>query len=218
MPRALLIMVTIFLIAADAPKTVDVLRRRAESDFNFHDRNGDGFLNQDEMPDALKAELSKWDTNRDNLIDLDEYKFYYAEQRQRRREDRNQANIPTTIIQEEDDLDSRPVVLRVGKLHAVKELPNWFLALDTDNDGQIALWEWRKAGKNLDEFRAWDRNDDGYITPEEAIYKQHQSPAPATARSFYPPPGTTAESTTRRDYPEWSARNFGRGRGRKRGQ
>ena len=95
---------------------------------------------------------------------------------QRRREDRNQQSIPTTIVKEEDDLDARPVMLRVGKLHATKELPNWFVTLDTDKDGQVALWEWRRAGKNLDDFRDWDRNDDGYITPEEAIYRQHLSP------------------------------------------
>jgi hypothetical protein len=218
MPRAIIILATALLIAADAPKPVDVLRQRAESDFNLRDRNGDGFLNQDEMPDELKVELSKWDTNRDNLIDLDEYKYYYGAQRERRREDRNQQNIPTTIVKEDDDLDARPVMLRVGKLHAAKELPNWFVTLDTDKDGQVALWEWRRAGKNLDEFREWDRNDDGYITPEEAIYRQHLSPPVAVAQS----PAARIDTdpiAVPRDIANAPPRSFARGgRGRKRGQ
>jgi hypothetical protein len=57
-------------------------------------------------------------------------------------------------------------VLRAGKLP--KEL-KWFSDLDLDRDGQVALWEWRKGGKDMDDFAAHDRNDDGFITPEEAL-------------------------------------------------
>jgi hypothetical protein len=66
-------------------KRTSQLDQDAAKDFRARDRNGDGFLNQDEMPDQLKAELGKWDTNRDNLISLDEYKLFYASQMQRRR-------------------------------------------------------------------------------------------------------------------------------------
>jgi Ca2+-binding EF-hand superfamily protein len=217
MRRAMLVILTPLLVAADAPQAVDVLRQRAEPDFNMRDRNGDGFLNHDEMPDELKAELTKWDTNRDNLISLDEYKFFYGASTQKRHQDRDQPANPFIIIKEEDDLDARPVILRAGKLHT-KELPNWFMALDTDKDGQIALWEWRRAGKKLDEFRLWDRNDDGYITAEEAIYKQQIVQAGGTA------PQTTNNSVashdmTRRDNADGLPRDIARGgRGRKKGQ
>ena len=36
-------------------------------------------------------------------------------------------------------------------------LPAWFDQLDTNEDGQISLHEWRAGGKNLDEFRTFDR-------------------------------------------------------------
>jgi hypothetical protein len=151
---------------------VDMINQWAEADFKTRDRNGDGFLNQDEMPDQLKNELSKWDTNRDNLISLDEYKIYFAARMQTRgRRGGNESVNPVTIILEDEDLETRPIVYRAGKL-PTKELPPWFMDLDIDKDGQIALWEWRKAGKDLDEFREWDRNNDGFITPEEALYKQ----------------------------------------------
>jgi hypothetical protein len=50
---------------------------------------------------------------------------------------------------------------------ASKDLPAWFNTLDTDEDGQISLQEWRKGGKKRADFRKLDLNDDGFITPEE---------------------------------------------------
>ena len=154
---------------------MDSLNRMAEAEFNLFDRNGDGFLNMDEMPQALKGEVTKWDINRDNLISLDEYKAYYAARMMSRRGGGGgggyqQGDTITTII-EEEDLDARPVVFRAGKLP--KELPAWFKEMDMDKDGQVGLYEWRKAGKDIDEFAEWDRNNDGFITPEEALYKQN---------------------------------------------
>jgi hypothetical protein len=151
---------------------IDTIYQMAEAEFRFRDRNGDGFLNMDEMPPDLKADLSRWDTSRDNLISLDEYKVYFATRVQNRRGQGNQQIDPITIIIEDEDLDARPVVYRAGKLPA-KGLPDWFKELDTNKDGQVALYEWRKGGKDIDEFREWDRNDDGFITADEALYKQN---------------------------------------------
>ena len=150
---------------------LDMMNQLASAEFNFYDRNGDGYLNPDEMPPQLKAELGRWDTSRDNLISLDEYKFYYASRMQNRKGGGNQQFNPVAIIIEEEDLETRPVVQRFGKL-SVKELPSWFMELDTNKDGQIDMYEWRKGGKDLEEFQEWDRNNDGLITPEEAMAKQ----------------------------------------------
>jgi hypothetical protein len=79
---------------------------------------------------------------------------------------------PEEFIGEDEDLDARPVVFHAGSL-PTKDLPKWFMKLDTDKDGQVALFEWHQAGKNIAEFLEWDRNNDGYITAEEAIYKLH---------------------------------------------
>jgi hypothetical protein len=48
-------------------------------------------------------------------------------------------------------------------------LPDWFLQLDTDNDGQVSLYEWRRSGKTFTEFALMDRNGDGLLTAEEVM-------------------------------------------------
>ena len=63
--------------------------------------------------------------------------------------------------------DKRPVVYRAGKLP--KELPPWFAQMDEDKDGQVGLYEWKKAGRSISEFQAMDLNGDGFITVEEAL-------------------------------------------------
>jgi Ca2+-binding EF-hand superfamily protein len=55
-----------------------------------------------------------------------------------------------------------------------EDLPPWFHDLDTDQDGQISLPEWRAGGKKLDEFRKYDRNGDGVLTAEEVLWKTRQ--------------------------------------------
>jgi hypothetical protein len=62
------------------------------------------------------------------------------------------------------------IVYRYGKLP--KELPNWWEQLDEDKDGQIGLYEWRKAGRSMDEFNELDLNRDGLITPDEWLKAQ----------------------------------------------
>ena len=142
---------------------LDTVYQFADAEFARRDANGDGVLNLDEMPDAIKNDLAKYDTNRDTLIDISEFRVYFLD-RMRGGGDGRQVNPVTIII--DDDIDKRPTVLRAGKLP--KEL-RWFEDLDLDKDGQIALWEWRRAGKDIDEFATYDRNDDHFITPEEAL-------------------------------------------------
>jgi hypothetical protein len=167
---------------------VDAINQWAESEFRRRDVNGDNQLNTDEMPGSLRESLERWDTNRDGLISLDEYKVYFAARLQSRETggSSNSASATggavTVII--EDDYDRRPTVIRAGKL-PVKDLPKWFMELDADQDGQVALYEWRAGGRDLAEFREWDRNDDGFITAEEAIGKQ-RTLATATASNASP--------------------------------
>lgn len=141
----------------------------AERDFRRRDRNGDKSLNFDEMSSTLRGDLYQWDKSRDNLIDLEEYQVYFLERVQRRNRGSSVSEPLTVII--EDSLDKRPQVLRAGNLPE-KGLPAWFQPLDEDEDGQVALYEWYQQGKELAEFTWWDRDDDGLITPQEALVRQ----------------------------------------------
>lgn len=164
-------------VAAPAgPNPADALNQFAESEFKRRDKNGDGFLNMDEMSDGLKAELGRWDASRDNLINMEEYKAYFVARFQAGRrggDNDGPAADPVAIIIEEEELDRRPTVFRAGKLP--KELPAWFQELDADKDGQVSLYEWRKGSKKFDEFPGWDRNNDGFLTAEETLFKQRQT-------------------------------------------
>jgi hypothetical protein len=153
--------------------------RRAESSFRRQDVNGDGLLNFDEMPSALRSERDEWDANHDGFIDLNEYKAYYkafTEQRQadRRAGQPGRAGWPIVIVPPPEEEDKRPVVYRPGKLP--KELPPWFAQDDKDGDGQIGLYEWLAARQPLAQFEAMDRNKDGFLTAEEVLYYAKHQP------------------------------------------
>jgi hypothetical protein len=146
----------------------------AEASFRRLDVNQDGLLNNDEMPEPLRSERDKWDTNKDGFIDLNEYKAYFQQRMADRGFDPSGGGgwggdpgmMPqmTAPVEEEE---KRPVVYRAGKLP--KELPPWFEQRDTDKDGQIGLYEWRAAGGSVEDFQAMDRNKDGFLTVEEVL-------------------------------------------------
>jgi hypothetical protein len=107
------------------------------------------------------------------MIDLGEYKEYFAARYQGGGGNDDQSGrggVASLIIQEED-LDAKPVVYRAGG-KMPSGLPKWFMDLDTDQDGQVALYEWRRANKSFDDFATWDINADGFITPDEALRQQ----------------------------------------------
>jgi Ca2+-binding EF-hand superfamily protein len=60
-----------------------------------------------------------------------------------------------------------PFSLSIRVIHSTADLPEWFKELDTDHDGQISFQEWRQGGNKPDDFRKYDLNDDGFITPDE---------------------------------------------------
>jgi Ca2+-binding EF-hand superfamily protein len=150
--------------------TVD-LDALAVERFKQADVNGDGFLTEDEMSGKLKGIQpngeplwKKFDKNQDGKLDLVEYKAYFKEASQEL--DGALSGAEALILEEE--WEKRPSVLRAGKLP--KEMPSWFSELDTDKDGQVGYYEWRKSGKTWEEFNAMDRNGDGLLTAEEVIW------------------------------------------------
>jgi Ca2+-binding EF-hand superfamily protein len=158
-------------------------RFRVAAEFKMRDRNDDGILQMHEMPLALMKHLGKYSSGGDR-VNLQEYLKFCLDRDFRPpppqphavpAKGMDTAPPPPIIIIDSTDVETRPIVYRAGKLP--KGLPEWFERLDTDKDGQVSLFEWRKAGKPLNEFKLWDRNDDSLITPEEALYKVKQDRA-----------------------------------------
>ena len=58
------------------PTPEEMFRRQAEFSFKTRDRNGDGFLDKDEMPKELRDNLAKYDYDKDGRLSFDEYLEY----------------------------------------------------------------------------------------------------------------------------------------------
>jgi len=147
--------------------SLESMNQWADADFKRYDQNADGKLNKDEVPEELRKDFTVWDKNGDGVIEQSEYRVYFVARLNSRPAGTQQAN-PIMVLIEDDILDKRPVVYRAGKLPE-KGLPPWFKEIDYDNDGQVSFYEWRKAEKTLADFAEWDRDDDGFITPTEAL-------------------------------------------------
>ncbi|QEL13716.1 EF-hand domain-containing protein [Limnoglobus roseus] len=148
------------------------------------DRDGRISLQEAQSTDRLKFVFDQYDANRDGFIDAAEAQAYSADSGSRRnadpygqgRDGRDQqggwgnwgGDGRGQIPQE----DPKPIVLRFGKLP--KDLPSWFKQLDTDEDGQVGLYEWRRDGRKSEEFMAMDLNSDGLLTAEE--YLRYKNP------------------------------------------
>jgi len=75
---------------------------------------------------------------------------------------------------------SAKVIIR-GASDVPKDIPAWFRQLDTDRDGQVGLYEWKVSGRSIQEFKQYDRNNDGFITIEEVRYYMAQQAKNASA-------------------------------------
>jgi len=137
--------------------------------FKRLDVDRDGYLSFSEMAPTLRAELKRWDRNEDRWIGPGEYLPYFAQRLDRAyREAQQRADKPFPPLEIRIvDEAQRLAVPRAGQLPL--GLPAWFEQVDTDLDGQIALFEWRAAGWPLDDFTRIDSNDDGYLETQEVL-------------------------------------------------
>lgn len=161
--------------------------------FRRYDRDNDGKITAAEaqQSDRLRGVFQQYDKNADGSMDFAEYKTYYVDAISGQNSsgsnsssqggpggwgspDGSGGRDPRQPVEE-----PKPVVLRYGKLP--KELPSWFNSLDTNQDGQIALYEWRNDGRLATDFLPMDLNGDGLVTAEE--YLRYKNPSLSSGSS-----------------------------------
>jgi Ca2+-binding EF-hand superfamily protein len=140
------------------------------------DRNGDGFLTKDEIPERMQGLLARADTNHDGKLALDEIRASAKTQsgptgRPQRTGDATRMDPVLSAI----DTD-RDGILSAAEIAAA---PTTLKSLDKNGDGELSAAELRpkqmtpadRAKHMLDE---WDTNKDGKITKAEAPDRMQQ--------------------------------------------
>jgi EF hand domain-containing protein len=168
---------------------VSIQAEQAMKLFTRFDQNGDGVLNPDEMPDGIRGQWQQWDRNRDKSINFEEYRAYYRAHLDWVSEKVATGEIALKLPKSMTGLEPgpgsgqgpRPQIpqtqpttspVRHGKPSG---LPSWFQELDADGDGQIALHEWRRAGRPISEFEAMDLDGDNLLPASEYLRYLRQS-------------------------------------------
>jgi Ca2+-binding EF-hand superfamily protein len=127
-----------------------------------HDKNGDGKLSKDELPQTAQKDFDKIDTNKDGSISQDELQHYAEKMAQQRPQ-------LVEIVWYAIDVPEEPVTTQ-----ELQEAYDQLRKLDKNHDGKIdegelkAFREERKKERIDAIFHALDRNKDGKISKDEA--------------------------------------------------
>jgi len=135
------------------------------------DLNQNGVLERNEWV-GLPRGGDGIDQNRDGVISVAELSSHLASAQRRPREDDSAGDDGS----EGDDAESeetKPASYRFRSPHErlPKDLPGWFAQRDADLDGQVSMAEFAVhwTPSTVGEFRNYDTNRDGMITPEECL-------------------------------------------------
>jgi len=220
---------------------------KARDMFKRLDANSDGFLTPEELQAAGKMgsrlydSREQYDLNKDGKIDVNEYIEYYKARMSQwgdkggkgkgkgdggDKGDKGSRVNWTRDIEEDKPKgipDVKRIVYRFG--HLPKDLPKWYEELDKDKDGQVGLYEWKAAGREVAEFLAMDANGDGFVTVEE-IYRYQKALAAKKVEggnpmSLFPAPTSNVSATNKSgktDKSAWQNKgNQGKGKGKGKG-
>lgn len=187
------------------------------------DQNGDGLVTESEIQQIPGPFRDRWtqqglDFSRGVKVDdmisnsqrqMDEMRRSRDENGDRDRSrgfgrsDRPDFQPPPDMSQNRSD--TRPVTPSpvstsgTSRTRIVPLLPESYKSIDTDFDGQIALFEWRKARRGtISQFMQYDFNGDGFLTAKELAKAPGVASATVTPSSVTatPTPSTAAVSAT----------------------
>jgi len=132
------------------------LNEEVDKVFRVLDRDGDGVLSGDEMTTKLRGDRLQFDIDGNGRIDKDEYRAHFNR--------RIAVGVEALNAKAERERGSESKPTAKAPKSAV---PDWFADVDADKDSQIALSEWRKAGRAINVFMEMDLDGDGLLTKDE---------------------------------------------------
>jgi Ca2+-binding EF-hand superfamily protein len=122
-----------------------------------YDKNGDGKLTRDEVPERMQGIFARGDSNQDGVLTVDEIrKMSQAQSQQQQQQVRGQ---------EGGGEPGRALRESFNQMGFIMREP-LYMALDTDHDGKISAGEIAAAPKSL---LALDKNHDGQLTQDELL-------------------------------------------------
>ncbi|WP_439631734.1 hypothetical protein [Gemmata sp.] len=146
----------------------------ADRAFRVLDRDGDGVLAPAEFTTKLRDDRLRADADGNGRIDRDEYRAHFN----------TRATAAADVLAAKAAEAGGKPAGRTGK----GGVPDWFADLDADKDGQIALSEWRKAGRAINLYLEMDLDADGLLTKEEyQRFARQKEQAEANDRRTEPP-------------------------------
>ena len=167
----------------------DLLAERAAKAFAKFDRNADGVLGSDELPEGLRTQFARWDRGRDGVIDSTEYLDYFQAGVKWAADAVAAGELPLKLPKSTGPEPATSSMSTAGPGKAAggsavvaPRLPGWFTQLDEDQDRQVGLYEWKKAGRAVREFLAMDRNNDGYLEGRECLAYLAANPSDSEPR------------------------------------
>ncbi|MGB7328368.1 MAG: EF-hand domain-containing protein [Rubripirellula sp.] len=163
----------------------DADRAEAAQNMRRYDRNGNGFIEQNELSSRMSGNPMDFDRNRDGKLTLDELAVRYA--RRREGEEEAKKNNKKDKQRNRDDGQTGEVVdvfsgrksyRPTSGRKAPEGLPGYFTDKDANGDGQISMAEFATEWNDdvVAQFFDSDFNRDGVITTDEALRAVEQGP------------------------------------------
>jgi Ca2+-binding EF-hand superfamily protein len=150
-------------------------RTKARNLLNLYDENGDEVLEQKEWI-RLSDDWRRVDRNRDGKLTSEEMAdrmVWYGRAATRwpgnvKTETSTSLNLPADVGQPKLE---RPKPYSIDVRRLPEGLPGWFLQKDANSDGQIQMSEFAQTWteSKVAEFRRYDVNNDGIVTPQECV-------------------------------------------------
>ncbi len=185
-------------------------RRFAEMILGRYDKNHNGRLERDEWR-GMRGNPEEVDRNHDGVITREELTRRVMEYGRGRPRSSDRGGSSRSGREESgNDQKNRPVRFLRPTERLPDDLPDWFYDRDKDEDGQIAMAEFATAWSEskVREFRRYDLNSDGVITPEECL-KAEDTVEQSGASQEKPAGASSAGSDRKRRRIDWGGLMFG---------